>query len=151
MLFGKLSPGGVLTNISDRAALTYGDGSTDVQLVAMPAGLGPFGYDVANKLATTLVAVSLLALTTSLNALSATQKNAIWADVTSGNPPKWSKDVGANAAAIAVLQLLTTSGTLNAADILAAKIRGVAMYVQDNPNYLVNPAFDPSINVPGLA
>ena len=52
---------------------------------------------------------------------------------------------------MAVLQLLGTLGTLNAADILTAKIRDVAMYVQDNPGYLANPAFDPTINVPGVA
>lgn len=91
---------------------------------------------------------SLLSLIADLNALSASKKNAIWTDISSGSPPKWSTDTGPNAAAIAVLQLLATSG-LSAADVLTAKVRGVAMYVQDNPKYLVNPSFDTSINVPG--
>jgi hypothetical protein len=35
--------------------------------------------------------------------------------------------------------------------MLAVKVRGVALYVQDNPQYLVHPAFDVSINISGQA
>lgn len=92
---------------------------------------------------------SLLAIRADLVALSGAQKTAVWADITSGSPPKWSLDDGINAGAIAVLTLLGASGTLSAADVLEAKLRGVAMYCQDKPNYLVSPAFDPTISIPG--
>lgn len=72
-----------------------------------------------------------------------------WSDITSGSPPKWSTDSGPNAAAIAVLTLLGASAALSAADVLEAKLRGVAMYCADNPAYLVNPVFDPTINIAG--
>lgn len=91
----------------------------------------------------------LLDIITALNALAGTQKTNVWSDITSGSPPKWATDAGPNAAAIAVMQFVATTSTLNATDILNAKIRGVAMYCQDNPTYLVAPAFDPTINVPG--
>ena len=94
---------------------------------------------------------TLLAIVADLNALTGAQKNAVWTDITSGSPPKWSTDAGPNAAAIAVLHAVATMTGLSNADLLIVKIRGVAMYVQDNPGYLVNPAFDPSINVPGVA
>lgn len=95
---------------------------------------------------------SLLDIITDLNALAPTQKNNVWNDLTIGPPAnKWQSDSGINAAAIAVLQFLATTGTLNATDLLNAKIRGVAMYVQDNPGYLVRPAFDLTINIPGQA
>lgn len=92
---------------------------------------------------------TLIAIRADLASLTNTQKNNIWTDITSGSPPKWSTDAGSNAAALAVLTLLGASSTLSAADVLEAKLRGVAMYCQDNPTYLVNPSFDPTINVPG--
>jgi hypothetical protein len=94
--------------------------------------------------------VPLLTLITQLNALTTAQKTNIWNDLTSGSPPKWELDAGPNASAIAVLQFIATlTPSLSATDLLNAKVRGVAMYVQDNPTYLVNPVFDPTINIPG--
>ena len=126
----------------------------DVPLAAMP--IGKFGtkytYDNINKLA---VAVAerklrtLIDIRADVAALSTAQKNAAWTNFTSGSPPLWSTDAGPNAAALATLQMLGASSNLAAADILEAKIRAVAMYVQDNVNYLVNPSFDATINVPG--
>lgn len=84
-----------------------------------------------------------------LNALTSAQKTAVWNDLTSGSPAKWELNNGFNASAIAVLKFVVSLASLSAADVVAAKIFGVAMYCQDNPVYLVHPAFDSSINVPG--
>jgi hypothetical protein len=61
----------------------------------------------------------------------------------------WSQDAGPNAAALATIQMLGASVTLSAADVLEAKIRAAAFYVQDNPLWLVNPVFSVTINIPG--
>jgi hypothetical protein len=94
---------------------------------------------------------TMLAVRNDLAALTAAQKNAVWADLNSGTPPKWSTDAGPNAAALGAYQLIGSSATLSAADVLEAKLRGVAAYCLDNPLYLVNPTFagGAGINVPG--
>ena len=93
----------------------------------------------------------LLAIITDLNALSGAQKTAVWSDITSGSPPKWATDTGPNAAALAWAPTLITLNGLTAANVLDLKIKAVAMYVQDNPNYLVHPSFDNTINISGEA
>ena len=150
-IYGKNSADGLsLTDIQELPApRTWPDGSTDVVLVAWPTTSGPYRYDAANQLAVQLVANSLLFLENSLKALTQAQKTAIWNDFTSGNPQKWSTDTGPNAPSIAICHLLGTSGTLNATDLSNCKMESVAFYVMDNPNYLVHPPFDPSINIPG--
>ncbi|HYE00295.1 MAG TPA: hypothetical protein VEH84_12990 [Alphaproteobacteria bacterium] len=79
---------------------------------------------------------ALYAIRADIAALTNSQKTAAWNDLTGGTPPKWSQDAGPNAAALAVLQLLGASGTLGAADVLEAKTRAAAMYLQDNPGWL---------------
>lgn len=51
MIYGKLSPSGELSSIATREPTTWDDGSTDVPLVAMPDGFGPFTYDASNRVA----------------------------------------------------------------------------------------------------
>lgn len=93
---------------------------------------------------------TIFSIRVELNALSAAKKNAVWNDINSGNPPKWSLDAGPNAAAIAAIEFSATSvAGITAAEKTEARLRLVAMYIQDNPKYLVNPSFDPTINVPG--
>jgi hypothetical protein len=94
---------------------------------------------------------SLLAIRADIVALTNAQKTAIWTALTTGSPPRWSTDVGPNAAALAVIQMLGSSGSLSAADVLEAKIRAATFYAQDNPAFLVHPSFDPTINVPSYA
>lgn len=82
--------------------------------------------------------------------ITAAQLNTVWTDLTSGTPPKLSLDVGMNAASIFVMHFLgATVAGLTTAEKNEAKRRAIAFYCQDNVNYLVNPAFDPSINIPG--
>lgn len=100
---------------------------------------------------------SLLAIYTDLAALTSPQKIAIWTDFTSGSPPRWSRDGddgqthGTHAPALAVAAVgaidMHTSAGFTAAEQLSARLRMVAIYLLDNPKYLVNPAFDPTINV----
>lgn len=93
---------------------------------------------------------TLYAIYTDLQALTTTQQNNVWADLGSGAPPKYLLDAGANASALWVLDYLAREAGLTGAALTRAKFRAVAMYVQDNPAYLVRPAFDPTINVSGV-
>lgn len=94
---------------------------------------------------------TLLAIYNDLNALSAGQKTAIWNDFTSGNPPKWSLDDGTHADALAAASGLAidmpVSGGWTASLQTAARLKMVAIYLLDQPLYLVNPQFAPAINV----
>jgi hypothetical protein len=134
-----------VANRLDRSTWSYvADGASPAQLAAADAVLASF--PLAGKSKRTLLEIG-----TDLNALTVAKKNAIWTDFTSGNPQRWMTDDGPNAAAIACLHLMATEAGLSAAGILAAKLRAVAMYVWDHPRYLVNPEFDPTINIPGRA
>lgn len=84
-----------------------------------------------------------------LVALNATQQGNIWADFNSGNPVKYLLDQGPNAAALAVLDWVVKSSGATGAALTGARFRAVAMYVQDNANYLAHPTFDATINVVG--
>lgn len=90
----------------------------------------------------------LLAIYQDLNALSAANRNAIWTNFVSGNPPLWSLDDGLHADALAALSVPAIDLTgLNAADQLKARLKMVAVYLLDRPLYLVNPVFAPTVNV----
>lgn len=92
---------------------------------------------------------TIYAIYTELGTLSATRQNTIWADVTAGSPPKWATDAGPNAAAIAAIHWSAANSGAAAAAVNDARRRLVAMYVQDNPNYLVNPSFDQALSLAG--
>lgn len=92
---------------------------------------------------------TIYAIYTAIGALTATQQSAIWTDLTTGTPPKWATDAGPNAAAIAAIHWSAANSGATAANLNDARRRLAAMYAQDNPGYLVAPAFDPSINVSG--
>lgn len=92
---------------------------------------------------------NLADLRTALAALSTPQKNAIWSALSAGTPPLWATDRGVNAGGLAVLQFLAVTATLSTADVAEAKLRAATLYVQDNPYWLISPAFDATINVPG--
>jgi hypothetical protein len=85
---------------------------------------------------------------TDYNALTGTQRTKTWADVTKGTPPLWATDAGPNAASVFSLNWSATQGGAPAQQDIA-KAYLISAYVQDNPKYLVNPAFDPTINLPG--
>lgn len=96
------------------------------------------------------IATDIFALTGNLPTPAVgTQKAKLIADLFGGSPAKWQLDVGANAAALsAVYAALAASNglvTFNAAQQMIM----AAMYLQDNPTYLTNPAFDPTIHVLG--
>jgi hypothetical protein len=85
-----------------------------------------------------------------VNALTGAQMTTIWNDLMSGTPSKITVDEGNNAAALYVMNYLALMvAGLTQAEKTEAKRRSVVMYVQDNPRYLVQPPFDPSINIPG--
>lgn len=84
-----------------------------------------------------------------LAALTTTQQGNAWTDLSSGTPAKYLLDAGPNAAAIAVMDWVVKKSGAAGAALTDARLRIAAMYVQDNASYLVTPAFDPTINVPG--
>jgi hypothetical protein len=100
------------------------------------------------------IAASIFALTGSLPTPAAgTQKANIIAALFTGNlatgSQLWQQDAGPNAAAMSAMYgaVMQSNGlaTLNAAQQLLM----AAMMCQDQPNLLVNPTWDTSINVPG--
>jgi len=91
----------------------------------------------------------LPAIFTDLNALTAAQKTNINTDLFGGTPPKWQSDLGVNAASLFILEAVADLGNLTTAQQTTMKMKACAAYVQDNPNYLVHPTFDATINVAG--
>jgi hypothetical protein len=81
-----------------------------------------------------------------LRALSQNQQIATWNDFMTKQ--RW-KYQGHNADLLWLAQMLGNQTSLKASEQLEAQIRCVSYYVKDWPDYLVNPAFDPSINVSG--
>lgn len=82
--------------------------------------------------------------------LTATQKNAIWDDLTIGPPANKIKlDTGPHSEVGFLCHFLVVNSGLAAAAVGDAKARAAAAYVVDNPTYLVNPSFAPTINIPG--
>lgn len=84
-----------------------------------------------------------------LNALTAQQKTNVWNDLSAGTPARYKLDVGTNAGAISVLDLILAVSGLTGANLTNARLRLAACYVQDNPAYLKTPGFDGTINVLG--
>lgn len=91
----------------------------------------------------------LYAIHADVKALSVAQSQAVAGDLFGGNPPKVDTDTGPNAPDLLVIKILRQTGSLSAADKRLTEQAAMAIYALDNPNYLVHPPFDPSINVPG--
>src|SRR5215471_17477253 len=95
----------------------------------------------------------LWAIRGDLQGLTTTQWTATWNDLSapvSGGPPrKYLGDYGVNAGTIFCYDhvIYVVGGTT--AQVKAGQISLGACYVQDNPNYLVHPPWDFTINVPG--
>jgi len=95
----------------------------------------------------------LWAIRGDIQALTVTQWGNVWADLSAASGPvprKYLADTGPNAATIFCYDhvIYVVGGT--AAQQKAGQVSLTACYAQDNPFYLVNPPFDPSINVNGL-
>src|SRR5215471_18925124 len=84
-----------------------------------------------------------------VGALTAAQKTAVWNDLSAGTPPKWAQDRGANAADNHILWMLATQlgAVQTQADKRLCQQMLISIYCTDNPNFLVHPPFDPSINI----
>jgi hypothetical protein len=126
-----------------------GDLSIDYDVAATPAQKTQGGNIAAAFDGLARRPRPILAIYQQLLALTATQKTAIGNDLFAGSPMKVLTDTGANAAAIAVLHWGAVNAGLAAAAVTDAKLRAAACYAQDNPQALVNPVYDASINVPG--
>ncbi|HKB40480.1 MAG TPA: hypothetical protein VKD72_28910 [Gemmataceae bacterium] len=86
-----------------------------------------------------------------IGALTGAQKVSIWGDLNAGTPPKWAQDRGPNAADNHILWLFATQvGAIQTAtDRQKCQQMLIAIYTQDNPQYLVHPPFDTAIDIPG--
>jgi len=78
---------------------------------------------------------------------------AIWTDLTAAvpgkAPRKYLMDYGTNAGPIFVFDWSLYVSGPTAAQQKAGQMSLVALYVQDNPSYLIHPPFDSSINIDG--
>jgi len=96
----------------------------------------------------------ITAIYTDVRALSASQKNNITGpsgDLYSGTPMKALLDTGGNQNTIAALLTVRQCSFCTAAADRALNDNQVtALYTADNPYYLSQPAFDPTINVTAL-
>lgn len=84
-----------------------------------------------------------------LGALTGTQRSNIASNLFGGSPPLFTQDSGGDSPDLLVLWVLQQTGGLSTADKNTVKQAAAAIYCRDNPTYLVNPAFDSSINVAG--
>lgn len=92
---------------------------------------------------------TLVDLVNALSTLTGTQQTNIVNNLFVGNPLRVLMDAGPDTAAIGVLYYITQITTLPVSSINLAKLYAAAMYVQDNPTYLISPSFDVTINVAG--
>jgi hypothetical protein len=95
---------------------------------------------------------SLTSIYQAVQALTTAQHANVWADLTAAtatSPRKYLDDYGPNAAAIFVMDWIVYVLRPTAAQLTAAQNDVISFVVQDEPLYLVNPTFDPSINLPG--
>lgn len=92
---------------------------------------------------------TLASIYADLQALSNANKAAVWGDLSGGSPKKYLAGLGGNTAAIGALDWAATESGATGHALTAARLRIAAMYCQDHPAYLVNPAFAPAVNVPG--
>ncbi len=91
------------------------------------------------------------AIYAALSTLTATQKTNIWTAFSAGSPALWSTDDGPNAGAIGIGFgiVANLASAMTTAQLTDMKLRAVTAYVLDNPEWLVHPAFDATINLPG--
>lgn len=78
-MIGKLHSDGSLTDIGNRTPQTYGDGSVDVALAAMPTTFGPWTYDAVGKVtvpAPKRVPRPIAAIAADIDALTPAQRQA---------------------------------------------------------------------------
>jgi hypothetical protein len=89
-----------------------------------------------------------------VQALTDEQFTNVWNDLSApseeeGAPHKYLTDYGVNAGPIFTMDWSLVNGGLTGQELKSAQHTITTFYVQDNPKYLVNPPFDPSINIPG--
>jgi len=88
-----------------------------------------------------------------VQALTSSQFDNVWADLSAPAPPdaphKYLSDESTNAGAILAMHWSAQSSGVSGEALKNAQQTLITLYVQDNPEYLVSPPFDSSINIPG--
>jgi len=82
--------------------------------------------------------------------LTGAQKQAVLTDLTGGSPPKWRLNRGPNAGSMLSIWVTSQTTVMPTPDKNLCKQALAVLYTQDNPYYLLNPTFDPTINVSAL-
>lgn len=83
-----------------------------------------------------------------LDALTVQQKGSIWTYISGGTPVRWKQSNRGDV--WTCLRISENFVSLTAGEKTALRIQAVAIYVREEfPDFLINPSFDPTINVPG--
>ena len=97
---------------------------------------------------------ALVPIRNDLNALTLARRHAIFNDLWSipagQAETRLLLDNGPNAPAIWPHYMLNEIGILNSTQLDTNQTYVTCLYVQDLPFYLVNPSFDPTLNIPGI-
>lgn len=142
VLYANGSPDAGMVHLVHDRALTQPEQSQEASIVA--------SYDGRRRQPRPLWAIRA-----DVQALTSTQWTKVWADLSAAvvGPPavprKYLTDYGTNAGPIFVFDWALYVSGPTAAQQKAGQISLTAMYVQDQPSYLVHPPFDPSISIPG--
>src|SRR5215469_4032071 len=113
------------------------------------------GNQIASTWPTTVYQTrALVPIRNDLNALSLARRHAIFNDLWSipagQAETKILLDNGPNAPAIWGFYMWNEIGLLNSTQLDTNQTYVTCLYVQDLPFYLVNPSFDPTLNIPGI-
>ena len=151
MIWARLDLSGFLSDIRQGEFSFINDVPLSVMPISPPGT--QYTYDAVNQLAVPVVkrrARTILAIYQDILSLTTgPQKVATWADLVSGSPVKISLDTGKNADSIFLLWRIVSQTDFSVSVTNDMKATAIAYYVQDNPIYLVNPPFAPTVNIPG--
>lgn len=89
---------------------------------------------------------NVAALRQAILALTPAQRSSIWNDLTSGSPPRWTRQPGQHTPAMVALHGPATSVTLLPADVQDARVAMIVLHMTAHPRYLL----DLGIAVDGL-
>lgn len=149
MIFARLDP--ITGLLSDIREAGYASFPEDVELVSKPKGAPGtrYKYDAVNKLAIPVqMRKSRLPndILADLFSLTDLQRDAIRTDINSGTPSKWRLSASPVVWAEApIFRNAPVGSDLRKESLCMALV----FYCIENPNYLVNPSFDATINISG--
>ena len=147
---------GVVTGVnrSDGAFVPYATSNADWQVFLSWNAAQTPPLSLANQSPTALVPLPVFTIGVAIAGLTTSQWSnivtAFFAGSIPSSPPAWILHQGLNAAALGAIYVLAVTGAYTVTSLTKPQQIGVmAMICQDAPLTLVNPSFDPTINVAG--